>query len=82
MSDHSRKRFWVEVALASLSGALFCFTLALPDWIEAVFGADPDQHSGSLEWMIAAVFGVITAAALVLARREWGRPPVSLSTTR
>ena len=82
MSHQSRRRFWVEAALASLSGAVLILTLVLPDWIETVFGVDPDQHSGSLEWVITAAFGVMAIAALVLARREWERRTVSFSTTR
>jgi len=82
LSYQSRRRFWVEVGLSALSGFLLTLTLVLPDWIEAVFGVDPDQHSGSLEWVIAAAFGVMAVAALALARREWERRTVSFSTTR
>ena len=82
MSRRSRRRFWVEAGLAALSGFLFALTLVLPDWIEAVFGVDPDQHSGSLEWVITAVLGVTTVAAVVLARREWERRTFGLSTGR
>jgi hypothetical protein len=57
-------------------------TLVLPDWIEVVFGADPDQYSGSLESVITAVLGLTTVIAGALARREWERRALALSTTR
>ena len=82
MSHQSRRRFAAEAALASLSGALFILTLVLPDWIETVFRVDPDQHSGSLEWVMTAGFGLMAIAALALVRREWDRRTVSFSTTR
>jgi hypothetical protein len=53
---------------------LFAVTLAVPDWIEAVFRVDPDHGSGSPEW---AIVGVLFVAAVTLSgvtRREWRRP--------
>ena len=37
--------------------AVFCSGLAVlsifwPDWIEALTGFDPDQHNGTVEWLI------------------------------
>jgi hypothetical protein len=69
-----RKRFWIESALAAVSGFLFVLTSVTPDWIERVFGVEPDAGSGALEWGIVAVFGLVTLAFVVLARREWRRP--------
>ena len=82
MRLRSRRRFWIEMGLAGLSAAFFTLTLVLPDWIEAVFGVDPDRHSGLLEWVLTAVFGVMAVFAVVFARREWERPRLGLSTTR
>jgi hypothetical protein len=65
-----RRRFWLETGLAALSGCLGLLTLVWRDWLEGVFGWDPDRHSGAVEWYIAATF---LAAAVVLslaARRE------------
>jgi hypothetical protein len=68
-----RSRFWLELGLASLTGVLFLITLVSRDWIEAVFGWDPDRHSGSLEWGI--VFGLLalTLLAAGTAYAEWRR---------
>jgi hypothetical protein len=67
----------VEAALASLTGILFVATLVKRDWIEAVFGVDPDAHSGSLEWVFVGVMVVLTVFFGALARAEWSYvPPV------
>lgn len=72
-------RFLIAADFALLSATLCLFTLFVPDWIEAVFRVDPDQHSGSLEWLITATFLLTTAASILLARREWHRMALSLS---
>jgi Co/Zn/Cd efflux system component len=68
-----RTRFWLESALAGLTAALFVLTLVWRDWIEAIFKVDPDQYSGSFEWMIVAVCGLLTVGFGFLARYEWRR---------
>jgi Na+-driven multidrug efflux pump len=67
------RAFWTEATLASVAGALALLTLAWPDWIEGVFGVDPDRHSGALEWALVAICCVISLAFSALARREWQR---------
>ena len=64
-------RFWVEVALASITGVLALLTLIWRDWIEIVFGFDPDHHNGSFEWLIVAVLLAAAVVFSVLARRAW-----------
>ena len=66
-----RKRFWVEAALGWLSLSLAVVTLVWHDWIELVFGFDPDQGNGALEWMISALSAVGAVSFAVLARVEW-----------
>ena len=62
-----------RTALAGFSGVFFLLTLLWKDWIEIIFGVDPDHHSGSLEWLIVAVALVATIAFAVLARLDWRR---------
>jgi len=69
-----RRRFYVEVALAGLTGALAILTLITREWIEALTGWDPDGGNGSLEWAIVAVLAVACAALSVTAWRESLRP--------
>jgi hypothetical protein len=63
--------FRAEAIAAGLSGLLFLLTLAWPDWIEGVFGVDPDHHNATFEWVIVA--GLLAAATTFgyLARRKW-----------
>jgi len=82
MSRQPRQRFWVEAGLGALSASLLVLTIFSPDWIEAVFGVDPDRHSGSLERLIVGALLVTTVVASMLARREWRRPTPALSATR
>jgi hypothetical protein len=82
MRQSSRQRFWVEAGLGALSAILLVLTLIVPDWIEAVLRVDPDQHSGSFEWLIVGVLGLTTVVSSLLARREWRRATLGVSTTR
>jgi hypothetical protein len=60
----------VKVALAVTSAFLALLTLAVPDWIEAVFRVDPDGGNGSFEWLIVAVFVTATVVFGMMARAE------------
>ena len=64
-------RFWIETALAVLTGILVVVTVITREWIELLFGVDPDGGDGSLEWAIVAVLAVLTVAFAALARAEW-----------
>jgi hypothetical protein len=55
--------FKAEAAAGALFGLLGVVTIFWRDWIEAIFGWDPDHHSGSLEWVIVA--GLLLAAVLL-----------------
>jgi len=65
--------FWMEAILAAASGFLLVLTLLWRDWIEIIFGVDPDNHSGSLEWLIVLACLCIAVLSSVLARQEWRR---------
>ena len=64
-------RFWVEAGLGLASIVFATLTLAWRDWIEIVFKADPDHHSGSLEWIIVAIAVAVTVITFAAARIEW-----------
>jgi hypothetical protein len=77
MNERLRVRFWVEMVLALVSGFLFLLTIMWRDWIENVFGVDPDAHSGAAEWTIVIACLAITGIAAFLARYEWRRAAVA-----
>jgi hypothetical protein len=80
MRKNFRRLFWVEVALAAFTGLLALITPIFPDWIELVSGWDPDQHDGSVEWMIVVGLFVVTIVMVTLATIEWRRTPATIST--
>ena len=77
MRGRVRVRFWFEVSVAASAGFLAALTLVWRDWIEGVFGVDPDRHTGSLESVIVAALVVAAMLAGSAARLEWRRPLLS-----
>lgn len=73
MKQQLRRRFWLEVGMASITGILFLVTLVWKDWIEVVFGAEPDAGNGMLEWLIVGILLVVTIALFSMAGYEWRR---------
>ena len=67
------RRFWLETVAGSITGCLAIITLFWPDWIEAVFGVDPDHGNGSAEWLAVIVLLLITIVLAIGARIEWRR---------
>ena len=73
-----RRRYRFEVGLAVLAGALAVLTLISREWIEVIFGVDPDQGSGALEWLIvfaAALVALASGFAAFLERRRAATSP-------
>jgi hypothetical protein len=66
-----RRRFWIKASLSASSFVLLMVTIVWHDWIEIVFRADPDQHSGLVEWLIVAVLALAAITLAVLARIDF-----------
>jgi hypothetical protein len=73
MSATPRKRFWAETILACLSGGLAALTLIWHNWVELLFGVEPDGGDGSFEWALVVVLLLATGVFSALARIEWRR---------
>jgi hypothetical protein len=73
MTNGLRRRFWPEAGLSVITALLFLLTLVKRDWIEALFGIDPDSHNGSVEFMIVGGLLVVAIALVSLASYEWRR---------
>jgi hypothetical protein len=75
-------RFHIELAVALAATGLGALTLSRPDWIEALFGADPDAGSGSAEWLIVAALFLAAAASALLARGDYRRSRLDSGLTQ
>ena len=69
----SKIRVWLETGTAVFAGLLGILTVFWHDWIETVFGVDPDHGNGSAEWLVVLALAVVTVALAVGARHEWRR---------
>jgi hypothetical protein len=68
--------FRIEIALASLSVLAFIVTLFWGNWIELIFGVDPDDGDGTLERVVVLVLTAATAIVMTyLARRNLANRP-------
>jgi hypothetical protein len=65
--------FWVEAVVSGFGIFLGLLTLVWHDWIEGIFGVDPDHGNGSAEWIAVVVLLAVGAAAGMFARRRWLR---------
>jgi hypothetical protein len=79
MSSNVRPLFWIETALAGFCGCLAVLTIFWQDWIEALTGYDPDQHDGSVEWLVVIALFLICSVLVLAARAEWSRRPLAIS---
>jgi hypothetical protein len=71
MMNSLRRRFWIEMGTASVTIIVFVITLTHRDWIEVVFGIDPDAGSGALEWAVWVSLALVVVAVNVMMRYEW-----------
>ena len=79
MRNALRRRFWLETTMAIVTGIVFVITLVRNDWIEIVFGVDPDGNNGSLEKLIVVVLLVVTITLFALASYEWRKARAAIS---
>lgn len=68
-----RRQFWAAVVVGGISAVIAVITVVSHEWIEFVFGVEPDNGNGSLEWAIVIVTALIALTCLGWARVEWRR---------
>jgi hypothetical protein len=77
-----KARAWLATGMSLISAVLVVVTLVVPDWIEEVFGLDPDAGNGSAEILITlglvaltvvSGFGTIVAWRTVISQARDGR---------
>jgi hypothetical protein len=77
-----RKRLIVaETAVAGLVGLLALSTIFWRDWLEVLFGWDPDHHSGTAELALIAALAVTSLLLGCIARWQvvrWRRASAAL----
>jgi hypothetical protein len=72
-SRSPRTRFWIETVSGGLAAVLAIVTSVWPDWIEALFGADPDHGNGGVEWATVGLLAAVALSCAIAARVEWRR---------
>lgn len=68
-----RARFWVMAVAGTAAAVLLVVTLISREWIEEVFGVDPDGGDGSLEWLVVLGLAAVTVVLGLGATVEWRR---------
>ena len=61
----------LEFAVAVVAGILGILSIFWRDWIEALTGWDPDQHSGAAEWFIVVALLTVSVLVGLAGRRDW-----------
>ena len=64
-------RFQIQATLAVVTAALAVITLISHEWIELLFGVDPDGGNGALEWGIVAILLAASVTFSMLGYAEW-----------
>jgi hypothetical protein len=67
----TKARAWIVTALSLVTLVLLVATAVEPDWIEEVFGVEPDAGSGSAEVLVTGAFAVLTVLLGVRAALSW-----------
>jgi hypothetical protein len=69
MTHHPSLRLWIETALGVVSAVALIMTLTMPDWIERIFGFEPDGGNGSTEWGLTTFLAIATLGLFFDAHR-------------
>jgi len=62
-------RMWIEAILGMVSVIALAMTVNMPNWIERIFGFEPDGGDGSAEWGLVLFLAVATLVLFFDANR-------------
>jgi hypothetical protein len=71
LRTHEQLKLWVQTGVAVSSAVLAAITLVWREWIEFLFGVDPDHGDGALEWTIVVGLAAVAVGMSILAHRTW-----------
>jgi hypothetical protein len=72
----SRRSMWL-LGLTVFTGVMTIVTMISAEWIELLFGVDPDGGSGALEWGIVAGLAIVTLLLALATRAAWRTPALA-----
>jgi hypothetical protein len=82
MTHRPSLRWRIEAALGAISAVLLALTLAIPNWIERIFGFEPDGGDGSAEWGLAISLAIATLLLFADAHRLRSRAARASAPTK
>jgi hypothetical protein len=82
MTHRPSLRWRIEAALGAISAVLLALTLAIPSWIERIFGFEPDGGDGSAEWGLAISLAIATLLLFADAHRLRSRAARASAPTK
>lgn len=68
MSKVQKRLVAIETVLAGLTGLLAIVTIFWRDWLETLFGWDPDHHNGTAELVIIGALAAVSVLLGIAAR--------------
>ena len=71
MRNGTRARAWLATVFAVVGLGLCVLTIVWSEWVELLFGVDPDAGSGALELLLTGAFLVVSVLLAGQARRDW-----------
>jgi hypothetical protein len=71
----------LETALATVFAVAAVATMIWPTWIESVTRLEPDGGSGTAEWWLVIVLGLLAVVSALLARRHYRALTAATSTS-
>jgi hypothetical protein len=75
------RRSLLLLGLTVFTGVMTVVTMVSTEWIEEIFGVDPDGGSGALEWGIVAALAIVTMLLAVATRAAWRVPALGSEGT-